>query len=101
MKNFFKNDLKLDPDMLARFDSFTTFIWLFKPLYGFICDTFPIFGSHRKSYLIIFSILEIIAWFLIATVVSTFWGAVAGQMAINLSNGFVNVIGEAMIVEKT
>ena len=44
-----------DPVSLAEFNSITAFIWLFKPIFGFIVDSFPILGSKRTSYILIFS----------------------------------------------
>ena len=57
MQYFFKDVLKLDPVALAEFNTIVSFIWLFKPIYGFIVDSFPIFGSKRTSYLLLFSAL--------------------------------------------
>ena len=55
MQYFFKDVLDLDPVALAEFNSIVSFIWLFKPVFGFIVDSFPLFGSKRTSYLLLFS----------------------------------------------
>ena len=62
MNQFFMDDLQLDPAELSRFNTIINFIWVLKPVFGFICDSYPIFGSHRKNYLILFSITSIIGW---------------------------------------
>ena len=56
MSFFFKDDLKLDPTALSLFDSITSFIWLFKPLMGFMVDSFEICGSKKRAYLILMSL---------------------------------------------
>ena len=49
--------------------------------------------------MILFSLIQTLAWLALATVVSTFWQAVIAQASINISTGFINVIGEAIMVE--
>lgn len=98
---FFKDDLKLEPNQLSQFDAITSAIWIFKPLFGFMGDSFPIFGSRRKAYLILFSFLELSAWLLLSlpSVITEFWQVIIVQLVINTSSGFINVIGEAIMVE--
>ena len=59
---YFKDDLGMDPAELAVFTGFTTFPWLIKPLYGFLSDTFPLFGYKRRSYLAACGVLGSSAW---------------------------------------
>lgn len=99
MNFFFKDDLKLDPTALSLFDTLTSWIWLFKPLMGFAVDSFSIFGSKKLSYMVICSFIQIIAWLSLSLFVSNFWTAVACKLMINLASGFINVIGEALMVQ--
>jgi hypothetical protein len=71
MNKFFKDELKLEPAQMALFNSLMNFIWILKPVFGFICDSFPILGSHRKSYLIIFSVVQALSWILLSVWVET------------------------------
>lgn len=71
MSYFFKDDLNLNPADLSLFNSIINFVWVLKPIFGFICDSYPIFGSHRKSYLIIFSVVSMISWILLGLWVHT------------------------------
>ena len=57
MSYFFKDELKLGPSDLSFFDSFSTGIFVLKPVYGFISDSIPICGYKRKFYLIICAII--------------------------------------------
>ncbi len=56
--------------------SFVNLSWFIKPLWGFISDNYPIFGFKRKSYLIIFSIIQIFCWFSMATWVNDEYSAI-------------------------
>jgi MFS family permease len=74
-------------------------VWLLKPLFGFISDSFAVFGTKRKFYLIFFSVSQGLTWFWLSKWVTGFYMAVFAQVLINISTGFINVIGEALIVE--
>ena len=98
---FFKDVLKLDPTELSLFNSVINFIWILKPIFGFICDSYPIFGSRRRSYLIIFSFIGALGWVLLGTCVHNLWQAILVKTLINISINFCNVIGEAIMVENS
>jgi MFS family permease len=61
-----KEVLKLTATQAAYFSALAILGWAIKPLWGFISDNFPIFGSRRKSYLIIVSLLAGLGWLLLA-----------------------------------
>ena len=48
-----KDSLGLDPSAAAALGGVFVIPWTIKPLYGIVTDTFPLFGSRRKSYLIL------------------------------------------------
>jgi hypothetical protein len=98
MSYFFKDTLELDLAEMQFYNSILNFIWVLKPVFGFIADSYPIFGSHRKAYLIIFSAVGCLNWLLLATWVQTLGQAVAVKTALNISSSFCNVIGEGIMV---
>jgi len=98
---FFKDDLNLDPTQLQLFNSIINFIWVLKPVFGFICDSYPLFGSHRKSYLILFSIVGSFGWVSLGFWVTYLAAAIIVKTLINISTSFVNVIGEGLMVESS
>jgi len=51
--------------------SITSLPWLIKPLYGFLSDSFTLFGYRRKSYIILSAILSSAA--MLALGLSPFW----------------------------
>jgi MFS-type transporter involved in bile tolerance (Atg22 family) len=73
--------------------------WSFKILYGLISDNVPIFGSKRKSWLIIMGTLQFVALFSLAIAEPKDPLAVAFILAsASLSEAFVNVVADAMMV---
>ena len=61
-----KDKAGLAPEQMAYFQAVTAIAWVVKPLWGMISDLFPIFGSRRKSYLILTSLFAAGAWFVLA-----------------------------------
>ena len=50
---YLKETLGLSPSTMMYLGSVTTLPWMIKPLYGWISDTFPLWGYRRKSYMIL------------------------------------------------
>lgn len=48
-----KDDLHLDATQIANFLALSAFAWYCKPLAGLLTDSFPLFGTRRKGYLIL------------------------------------------------
>ena len=98
MYYFFKDDLHLDIAQVIFYNSILNFIWVLKPVFGFICDSYSLFGSHRKSYLVLFSLVNALGWIIMAKWVSNLWQAMLTKTLINVATSFQNVIGEAIMV---
>lgn len=96
----FKDDFGLSPAMMGLYLSYTTTPWIVKPFWGIITDSKPLFGYRRKSYIIVFGVLDALGWVSLA-----YYGINSLPMAllllfqIQLSTCFVNVVGEAILVE--
>ncbi len=50
---YLKETLRLSPSTVMYLGSVTTLPWMIKPLYGWLSDTFPLWGYRRKSYMIL------------------------------------------------
>lgn len=95
----YKDDLKLEPAQVIRISSIASIPWMLKPLYGFISDSFPIFGFRRKPYLFIFGITACTCWILMSYYVDSVAKALTIALINQFSSAFCNVIGEALVVE--
>ncbi|KAB2009397.1 hypothetical protein ES319_D10G164100v1 [Gossypium barbadense] len=97
---YLKDDLHLDPAETALISGFSSLPWLVKPLYGFISDSFPLFGYRRRSYLVLSGLLGALSWSLMATFVDSKYGAVVCILIGSLSVAFSDVVVDSMVVER-
>lgn len=97
---YLKDDLHLDPAETAVISGFASLPWLVKPLYGFISDSFPLFGYRRRSYLFLSGLLGAFSWSLMATFVDSKYGAAACILLGSLSVAFSDVVVDSMVVER-
>lgn len=97
---FFKDDLKLSPAAMAVASGVVLVPWVIKPVYGFISDTYPIFQRRRQPYFFLFGFTGFFSWISLAYFARGLVEAVLCLVGASLSLAFVNVLAEALIVEK-
>ncbi|KAL0434031.1 UNVERIFIED_CONTAM: Folate-biopterin transporter 1, chloroplastic [Sesamum latifolium] len=97
---YLKDDLHLDPAETAVISGISSLPWLVKPLYGFISDSFPLFGYRRRSYLVLSGLLGAISWSLMATFVDSKYGAAFCILLGSLSVAVSDVVVDSMVVER-
>ena len=56
--------MKLDSNTAATFVTLATLPWTFKSIAGLLVDRVPLFGSHRRSYLLLSALLAGTMWLL-------------------------------------
>lgn len=62
----FKNQFHLNAAQQANLFAIATFAWYLKPLAGLVCDGLPLFGTRRRSYLMLSTALASAVWLLFA-----------------------------------
>ena len=98
MSYYFKDTLGLNLAEMSFYNSFLNFIWVLKPVFGFIADSYGICGSHRRAYLVLFSLIGSLGWLLLGFWVVTLGQAMLIKTLINVSSSFCNVVGEGIMV---
>ncbi|RMX67468.1 hypothetical protein DD238_001293 [Peronospora effusa] len=98
---FFKENLNLQPTQSQMLQMVMKMPWRIKPVYGILSDSLPLFGYHRKSYMMLCSILGTIAALTLAVpdLVTTPSVAVLVLMAQSLSMAVIDVVIDARVVE--
>lgn len=97
---YLKDDLHLDPAETAVISGASALPWLIKPLYGFISDSFPLFGYRRRSYLVLSGLLGALSWTMMATFVDSKYDAAFCILLGSLSVAFSDVVVDSMVVER-
>src|SRR5579885_2693316 len=59
---FLKDQLQLGPSAVSGFFLVATLFWYLKPLVGFITDSLPLWGTRRKSYLLLSAAGAAVLW---------------------------------------
>lgn len=96
-----KDKAGLTPEQMAYFQAVTLIAWVIKPLWGMISDLFPIFGSRRKSYLVLTSLCAAAGWLILAFLPDP---AVAQPLLllmtlIYMAYAFQDVVSDGLMVE--
>jgi folate/biopterin transporter len=97
---FLKDDLGLNPAEVASLVGITMLPWTIKPLYGLVSDGFPVFGYRRRPYLLLSSLLGIVAWVSMGTWVDKPFWAIAMIALGSLSLACSDAITDALIVQR-
>lgn len=98
---FYKDDLHLTIAQVQIIGSIAIIPWSIKPIYGFLSDRMPIWRLKRKPYLLLAGLAGSSGYFLMATVVRDFQGAVAASILSALGFALADVIVDGIVVEKS
>jgi folate/biopterin transporter len=97
---FLKDELLLSPVQMSAIIGIGTIPWMIKPLYGFISDSLPLFGYHRKPYIVLSGIIGCAAWVCLGTVVNNSSTATIMIILTFLSLAISDVIVDSIVVER-
>src|SRR5437867_728387 len=94
--------LGMSPSQVGKFGTIILLPWVIKPLYGMISDSFPLFGTRRKSYFLLTSALATLAGIALGLVGEPTYSKLAGLLLImGLGIAFTDVLTDAMMVESS
>lgn len=95
----YMKEFKVNPSFVSLADGIISLPWILKPFWGMASDKLPLFGYHRKSYLILACLVESFSMFYISLLGTNEYETVFFQLAISLALAFRSMIGEALVVE--
>jgi hypothetical protein len=103
--DLFKQYMRLEPNDSQFLQSIIDLPWCFKILYGLIADNLPIFGSHRRAYILVNGLMQTVAMGLLSLYFLQTHGVgmkpyyVTALLTINaLNSAFFNVVVNALMV---
>lgn len=65
MRYWLMEDVKVSPAQMAAIFGVVAIPWCMKPIYGFISDSYPLFGLRRRPYMIIMSYMSSVMWIIL------------------------------------
>ena len=95
----FKEYYKLEPTQTASYLAIIWIPWGVKLLYGVISDTFPIFKSRKKNWLILMGLIQTFCLIICSTIVfqDVNWFLFI-QFMVSVSAAFMDVVADAVMV---
>jgi hypothetical protein len=83
LQNLLKNELHVDRTTNAAFFFWAGLAWYLKPLAGILTDAFPLFGSRRKSYILVSATLAGVSWLALTVTPHQFRSLLSVAIVIN------------------
>jgi hypothetical protein len=82
-QNLLKTDLHVSRATMASFFAVSTLAWYFKPLAGIFTDSVLIFGTRRKYFLVISSVIAGLLYLVVGIVPRTYTAVLIAMIAVN------------------
>ena len=97
--DIYKTDYGLEPEQTQALIGTMSLSWTPKLFYGIISDTFPIFGTRKKSYIVVMGMLQFITSWSIALIKfhDAYWICMLGFL-MNLASAFMDVVVDGLMV---
>ncbi len=99
MRYWMMDTVQVSPAQMAAIFGVTAIPWCLKPVYGFISDSYPIFGYRRRPYMVAFSFLAAYMWILLPFVPHDEFII---TLVMTISSGsmcFADVMADSLLVE--
>jgi len=97
--DLFRTQYMLEPDETQSLTALMSLAWTPKLFYGIISDTFPLFGTRKKSYLALMGLLQFCTAFTLAIYPFESAVSVAGLcFVMNLASAFMDVVVDGLMV---
>jgi len=94
-----KDQLHEGPFRVALFMQLAAMPWNLKIIAGIICDGLPLFGSRRRYYLLLSTLLSGLLWLAVACVPPAFAPLVLMATIMNIALVFVSTVSGGLLVE--
>ena len=99
MRYWMMDTVKVSPAQMTAIFGVVAIPWCLKPLYGFISDSYPIFGYRRRPYMIGFAYIAAYMWIILPFVPHDEFII---TLVMTLSSGsmcFADVMADSLLVE--
>lgn len=95
----FKDDFGLSPAQMTLFYSVPALPFIIRPTMAYLTDAVPIFGTRRRHYLILSSLIQSFSFLFLALIPNTIILSTIAVFCITFTLAFCMTIAEALVVE--
>jgi predicted MFS family arabinose efflux permease len=96
-----KDEMRLSAAETATFFALVGVAWAVKPLYGLLSDLVPLFGSRRRTYLLVTTAMAALCWVVLGVLPAYPWGLTLVILGLTgLGFAFTDVLCDAVMVEE-
>jgi MFS family permease len=99
LRNLLKNQLHESRTASSAFFLLSGIAWYFKPLAGILTDAFPIFGSRRKTYLVVSATLGTLVWLAVCAAPLQYNSLLSMMMLLSIFMMTASTVVGAILVE--
>lgn len=97
--DIFRTQFDLEPAETQSYTAAITLSWTPKLFYGIISDTFPIYGTRKKSYIVLMGLLQFTtAWMIAMIPFKTPLAICVLGFFMNLASAFMDVVVDGLMV---
>jgi predicted MFS family arabinose efflux permease len=95
-----KEQLRLNETQFSMFTAVSDWAWYIKPAFGLLSDRVPLWGSRRRSYLILMGTTLLGTWVGLALAPSYRYGPLLGALAMSaMALAFMNTVTSGLMAE--
>jgi MFS family permease len=94
-----KNQLHFNAETLATFMFAAMFAWNIKPIAGMLSDSFPLFGTRRRHYMLLGAGLAAVCWVLLGVVPKAYWPLLLAALGANAFMVLASTVMGGLMVE--
>ena len=94
-----KNHFHLKKEDISQFFFWATFAWNIKPLAGILTDAFPLFGTRRKSYMILGASGAAILWIVMGFFPNNYNMLLIASIGVNVATVIASTVMGGLMVE--
>lgn len=99
MRYWMMDTVKVSPAQMTAIFGVVAIPWCLKPVYGFISDSYPIFGYRRRPYMIIFAFVSAYSWIALPFVSHDEFVITLTMTLSSASMCFADVMADSLLVE--
>ncbi|PYN05667.1 MAG: hypothetical protein DME06_19485 [Candidatus Rokuibacteriota bacterium] len=98
-QHILRSDLHVAPHEMAAFFAGAALAWYLKPLAGIVSDSFPLFGTRRRHYLVLSGTCAAALWLVVGFVPRTYASLLAAVIALNAALVMGSTVTGGLLVE--